>query len=1455
LAGLFKLAPGIYLDTSKSPAVLISRILMKNLALITVLVLCVVSPSLLAQNNPASANSTNAAYAIMGRNLNSRVWGKIVNTTNEAGQVALTTNTAYVEVASGLSYSNSAGQLVDSSEEIDVVADGALATNAAHRVHFATDINTSGGSIDLQSPTGQRFKSRVYGISYWNTVSGSNVLLAPLQDANGLLVGTNIVLYTNAFQGLQADVEYILKKSGMEQNIIFREQLPDPATVSPGFTAQNTRVQVITEFFAPPEPQKKSLVRSGIEEDTFLDFGDMAIGMGKAFALSGQDGKEPRHLGPVSKHWRQISGRDFLFEEVPYQRLTNTMQTLPAHAAATNSAGSAIRRTASLLPLRPQNVASVEKPGPLLLAKAMPEEAGVVVDYATIDDCDYDDYYVFSSDETYWVSDLFYANEAEFGSGAVLKFSAFSAVANIGAAPFYFSDAATDPVVCTSVNDNSVGETISGSTGSPSTDETIYLVDGDDLSEPGLIISHVRFMYAGTAYEDDNDLSHTFNDCQFLNCAEAIYVPNDTDIYLQNVLLGLYGNGVEGAANSDLNVHGLQVTANECAVLSSDGYSIAGGFTNSIFTACDGSESNCVEDHTTDLSVNAGVYTSGGNNNYYLISGSTDRGTGTSAIDLAVLSEIHAMTTYAPQYGSYPNTGAPDRGYHYPTNTGGYGYDDVPDSWEMEYFGSAGYPGNDLDELSAHTLVYDYDHSIDPVSPPLINSAGINPKTSSLYWFQSFEVCYAVTTNNYIGTNKSSYQWQLDGTNIPGAIYEDFVPTQDGTYTVVITNRAGSTNVSWQMRIAAPGMAEAWGDDTYGQCDRPMLLTNASAIAAGEYQSVALTDGGTVAQWGQYWDGTNFYAVNNASVATQPPAGGLVAVAAGLGQCVGLSNNGTITAWGLTDAYGSTIPSGITTNGIKAVACGWDFDVALYTNGTVQAWGLDATNLGWNLTQVPPGLINVIAIAAGGLHTLALTSSNTVIAWGYDGSGECDVPAGLANGSTNVVAIAAADYHSMALTAGGKVVCWGDNSSGQLNAPAGLSNVMAIAAGASHSLALKNDGTLVAWGDNNSGQTNIPPSSSYYPVIGKLIAAGGNHNVMAISSALVQYPVDVSKDLLVIYNANSIDSSNVCQYYLTNRPMVGVCTNLVGVSCSTQEGTTLADYTNNFCLPIINWLFNNPTKRPAYVVLFQEIPSRVTNSSGGTFGVQVDLFRDFASSPLGFSPLVMSTLPVWMPFVTSINMDGTGGTNDCIAYINKLANIGNTYSQGKLIISASAGGYSNNNWYFDGDSLGQYSPYYPALEALEGAESNGVPTSDITYIPFSNETQHIAVGTNVAGYFSWGVHGGFTGTYPVDSTVTFTNDSVWYIIETAESYNGQRTTSQGNFLEWYSSNAFGGSNYSNTPVGAVSNVDEPDTLGLNLPNIYFGSWAVGRILAYSAWNSFPGFTDYLQVVGDPFVKK
>ncbi len=119
---------------------------------------------------------------------------------------------------------------------------------------------------------------------------------------------------------------------------------------------------------------------------------------------------------------------------------------------------------------------------------------------------------------------------------------------------------------------------------------------------------------------------------------------------------------------------------------------------------------------------------------------------------------------------------------------------------------------------------------------------------------------------------------------------------------------------------------------------------------------------------------------------------------------------------------------------------------------------------------------------------------------------------------------------------------------------------------------------------------------------------------------------------------------------------------------------------------------------------------------------------------------------------------------------------------------------------------------------------------------------------------TWGANGGQGGDYALNRSVAFSGNSGWYLIQTVESYNGQRCDpGQGTFLKWFSSNAFGGTSYSNTPIGAVTHVEEPSLGGVSDSARYFGLWVQNKGFAICAWNSLN--TLYFQAVGDPFVKR
>jgi hypothetical protein len=105
--------------------------------------------------------------------------------------------------------------------------------------------------------------------------------------------------------------------------------------------------------------------------------------------------------------------------------------------------------------------------------------------------------------------------------------------------------------------------------------------------------------------------------------------------------------------------------------------------------------------------------------------------------------------------------------------------------------------------------------------------------------------------------------------------------------------------------------------------------------------------------------------------------------------------------------------------------------------------------------------------------------------------------------------------------------------------------------------------------------------------------------------------------------------------------------------------------------------------------------------------------------------------------------------------------------------------------------------------------------------------------------------------YAINRAVNWHGNSGWWIIETMESFNGIPDGGQGNYWYWFDHRAFGGTNYENTPVGAVCHTDEPGLPNANLPETYFGLWARGKSFAMCAWNSRR--TPHFQAVGDPFV--
>lgn len=671
------------------------------------------------------------------------------------------------------------------------------------------------------------------------------------------------------------------------------------------------------------------------------------------------------------------------------------------------------------------------------------------------------------------------------------------------------------------------------------------------------------------------------------------------------------------------------------------------------------------------------------------------------------------------------------------------------------------------------------------------------------------------------------YYWYRDGNVIGSAIsasnmtFNCIVPTESGQYKAVATNDAGSsTSAVWNVHFVYEGDVGARGPK---EIYPPTTLTNAIGISAGGGHALALKEDGTVFGWG-----TNTLGQTN----IPPGLSNVIAVAAGGSHSLALKEDGNVIAWGSTNYLQTNVPP--TLNDVTAIAAGGNRSLALKRDGTVVQWGQT------NNISIPNNVTGVTAIAAGTNFFLALLGNKTVVAWGENNCNQTNVPAGL----TNVESIAAGGGHALALISNATVVAWGSNGSGETNTPTGLSNVIAIAAGYRHSVALKNDGTVVSWGEINEVQTNMTP---------RFISAGDGFTLLAQFSPAIQYPIDVTKDVLLVYNSASASSIGLKNYYLAHRPMI-TGANECGFPCTNWDTVVIEQFTNEIATPYFQWFTTNQTKHPSYVIIFYDVPTRVNTNTWWT--------ADGCHSSVSYSLYEMTK--GWKPFITHIN---AGSSNDCVAYIDKLASFGTT----KLIISASKNGYNNTNYVLDGIRYGigtdqDYSGGGSSVsQATNGLIASGVLTSAIM---FSDGTEiitngvaynlpHLTNAMNLSGYMCWGAHSSLSSNYAVNASISWQGNSKWWIIETVESFNGQSHAfshfHQGNYITWFSPNAFGGANYSNTPVGAVCHVDEPSVSGVNDSSIYFGSWAYGKIFAICAWQSLK--TTYFQAIGDPFIKR
>ena len=624
-----------------------------------------------------------------------------------------------VELATGLNYWNGTAwsrsvPIFDQNQQ-----DGSFsATKVQHVVHLSQQINVV-GAVSVTTGS-QVLSSTPVGIGLYDSLSGQFALIGSLTNCTGVLLSSNQVYFENAYSGVCASLLYTIEQDSISQDVVFTGKL-DPADY--GFPAATTRIQLITEFYQPPVPdvvrepvsiESDSTMRNQMASpdlyDETLTFGPLVFGAGLAFTLPGS--LDPNaEAGLVAKEFVQNSdGRYFLVESVPFSSIQQGLVGLPTCSSSQKSAQKMnLKKAYALLPAAPIKVAAQHRrfahTAPNVSGRVKP--AGVYIDYrstltggAT----------TAQSDTTYLISSALNCSTLTLEGGCVLKYKAGT---SITVNTLVCKTSQFRPAVLTGVDDDTVGESMNGYTGSGYTGTISsggYASPALKLGTQTLTVSGCVFRYAqkaiqyaaGSIPSTTISLTHsqlykciTGIDLLWSGCGSSGAGGSGTvTLSLNNALLANVQNPVNvNSLNTAVKPTLINCTLDQSAALiAGSGGTMTFNSTNTIYSSITNSSSGTFSGQNngfyssaqlfggSQMRVNVSPFQSAGAGSYYLTDASGYRTSGTSNdVAASLIADLGKRTTYppsvvaattlsvstslSPQAGR--NTSTLDLGYHY----------------------------------------------------------------------------------------------------------------------------------------------------------------------------------------------------------------------------------------------------------------------------------------------------------------------------------------------------------------------------------------------------------------------------------------------------------------------------------------------------------------------------------------------------------------------------------------------------------------------------------------------------------------------------------------------------------------------------------------------------------------------------------------------------------------------
>jgi hypothetical protein len=319
----------------------------------------------------------------------------------------------------GVPFDNGQPLSGSTSQEFQLTAFGCEATWGRHKVLFDADI-ASAQPIRVTMPDGKQVAFRPTFLVLANRATGEQLLIAEITNRIAQIIQPDRVIWTNAFDSPETDVQYYYTSSGVEQNVVFREN--PLKSLSPEWKLGDVVIECWTEALFDTAPvtieSKSALIRAEkavVVEDQDIGWDSMKIvAGGRAFSI-GLNSKAGRGTEkendveqdslPVSKIWTEIDEggrkRTFIIETLDALGAKSKLDALKEerHASVTKpssgrseflrhrASSAQLRRDggqASTIPSNEPKVASSERRPIMVTLRQELDKPGFVLDFAIV---------------------------------------------------------------------------------------------------------------------------------------------------------------------------------------------------------------------------------------------------------------------------------------------------------------------------------------------------------------------------------------------------------------------------------------------------------------------------------------------------------------------------------------------------------------------------------------------------------------------------------------------------------------------------------------------------------------------------------------------------------------------------------------------------------------------------------------------------------------------------------------------------------------------------------------------------------------------------------------------------------------------------------------------------------------------------------------------------------------